>query len=224
MVSVEDNGVGIPAHMLPKVFEMFTQIDRSLERSQGGLGIGLNLVMRLVEMHDGSIVAESDGHGTGSRFVVRLPMVLAVADDKPDHDGGEMAKSAARRILVVDDNVDGADSLATMLGILGNEMQTAHDGLAAVAAADAFRPDVILMDIGMPKLNGYDACRRIRGEPWGRNMIIVAQTGWGQEDDKRKSQDAGFDFHMVKPVDPVALEKILAELKATNFMPETEVM
>ncbi len=217
VVSVEDNGVGIPAHMLTRVFDMFAQVDRSLERSQGGLGIGLNIVKRLVEMHDGSIVAESGGPGTGSRFVVRLPVVLAVTTDTPDHDGGEKLKpTARRRILVVDDNGDGADSLAEMLRIMGNETQTAHDGLEAVAVAGAFKPDVILMDIGMPRLNGYDACRRIRGEPWGKNIIMVAQTGWGQDDDKRKSQDAGFDFHMVKPVDPVALEKMLAGLLVTT--------
>ena len=217
VVAVEDNGVGIPAHLLTTVFDMFAQVDRSLEKSQGGLGIGLNIVKRLVEMHDGSIVAESDGHGAGSRFVVRLPVVLTVTTERPDdHNGVPKVKPARRRILVVDDNVDGADSLAEMLRIMGNETQTAHDGLEAVDVAAAFRPDVILMDIGMPRLNGYEACRRIRGEPWGRNVIIVAQTGWGQEDDKRKSQDAGFNFHMVKPVDPAALEKMLAGLKATT--------
>ena len=215
VVTVEDNGVGIPPPMLTRVFDMFAQVDRSLEKSQGGLGIGLNIVKRLAEMHDGSIVAESDGHGTGSRFVVRLPVVLTVTTDRPDdHNEDPKAKPARRRILVVDDNVDGASSLAMMLDIMGNETQTAHDGLEAVALAEAFKPDVILMDIGMPKLNGFEACRRIREQPWGRNVVIVAQTGWGQEDDKRKSQEAGFDFHMVKPVDPAALEKLLANLRA----------
>jgi PAS domain S-box-containing protein len=213
VVSVEDTGVGIPAHMLPKVFDMFSQVDRSLEKAQGGLGIGLNIVKRLVEMHDGGIVAESGGHGAGSRFVVRLPVVRAAPAGRPDDGGGEPARPAARRrILVVDDNRDGADSLATMLQVMGNETRTAHDGLDAVATAEAFAPDVILMDIGMPKLNGYDACRRIREQSWGRGIVIVAQTGWGQEDDKRKSQDAGFNSHMVKPVDPAALEKLLAGL------------
>lgn len=215
-VAVEDNGVGIPADMLPRVFEMFTQVDRSLEKSQGGLGIGLNIVKRLVEMHDGGIAAESDGHGRGSRFVVRLRVEQAVPADTPDDDGVRAATPPRRRILVVDDYADGADSLAEMLRIMGNETRTAHDGVEAVAVAGAFRPDVILMDIGMPKLNGYEACRRIRGEPWGRCVVIAAQTGWGQEDDKRKSQEAGFDFHMVKPVDPAALEKMLAELKVTT--------
>ncbi len=213
VVTVEDNGVGIPAQMLTRVFDMFAQVDRSLERSQGGLGIGLNIVKRLVEMHDGSITAQSDGPGTGSRFVVRLPMLPAVTGSDPDAGGDTMAKPAPRRrILVVDDNVDGADSLAMMLRITGNETHTARDGLEAVAVAQAFKPDVILMDIGMPRLNGLDACRRIRSEAWGQNIIMVAQTGWGQDDDKRKSQQAGFNFHMVKPVDPAALETMLAGL------------
>jgi PAS domain S-box-containing protein len=213
VVSVEDNGVGIPPHLLTTVFDMFAQVDRSLEKSQGGLGIGLNIVKRLVEMHDGSIVAESDGPGLGSRFVVRLPVVLAVGTDVPQPAGDAAVQSVGgRRILVVDDNRDGADSLATMLRIMGNATQTAHDGLEALDAAAAFRPDVILMDIGMPRLNGYEACRRIRSAPWGRDIIIVAQTGWGQDDDKRKSQEAGFNFHMVKPVDPVTLNKMLAGL------------
>jgi CheY-like chemotaxis protein len=214
VVSVEDNGIGIPPHLLTAVFDMFAQVDRSLEKAQGGLGIGLNIVKRLAEMHGGSIVAESDGPGRGSRFVVRLPVALTADAVKPgDHDGDGKVKPAARRILVVDDNADGADSLATMLRIMGNETRTARDGLEAVAAAGAFRPDVILMDIGMPRLNGYDACRRIREQPWGQAVVIVAQTGWGQEDDRRKSQDAGFNFHMVKPIDPAALVKMLADLR-----------
>ena len=216
VVRVEDSGVGIPAHMLSRVFDMFTQVDRSLEKSQGGLGIGLNIVKRLVEMHGGSIEARSGGHGMGSTFVVRLPVVLAVTPDRPDDCDEKVRTAARRRILVVDDNRDGATSLAEMLNIMGNETQAAHDGLEAVALAEAFRPDVILMDIGMPRLNGYDACRRIREQPWGKDIAIVAQTGWGQEDDKQKSQEAGFDLHMVKPVNPAELEKLLAGMRATT--------
>jgi PAS domain S-box-containing protein len=216
VVTVEDTGVGIPAHMLPRVFDMFAQVDRSIERAQGGLGIGLNIVKRLVEMHGGSIEAESGGHGTGSKFRVRLPVVLSLTSDAPDRPDGRATPAARRRILMVDDNRDGAISLAEMLNIMGNETQTAHDGLEAVAVAEAFKPDVILMDIGMPNLNGYDACRRIREHPWGKGVVIVAQTGWGQEDDKKKSQEAGFDFHMVKPVDPADLEKLLAEAQAAT--------
>jgi signal transduction histidine kinase/DNA-binding response OmpR family regulator len=212
VVSVRDTGVGIPAHMLPKVFEMFTQVDRSLDKSQGGLGIGLSLVKKLVQMHGGTVEAKSDGHGMGSAFVVRLPVVLAlageqeqaVADVKP-------ARTSRRRILVVDDNRDSANSLAMLLRIMGNDTQTAHDGLEALEVAAVYRPDVILLDIGMPKLDGYETARRIRNAAWGKNVVLVAQTGWGQEEDKRRSQEVGFNLHMVKPVDPAALEKLLAE-------------
>ena len=214
VVSVEDTGVGIPAHMLTRVFDMFSQVDRSLERAQGGLGIGLHIVRGLVEMHGGTVEVHSGGHGAGSAFVVRLPVVLSVTTDRPEAETAEAATAARRRVLVVDDNRDGATSLAEMLTVMGNETQTAFDGLEAVAVAEAFRPDVILMDIGMPKLNGYDACRRIREQPWGRDVVIVAQTGWGQDDDRRKSEAAGFNFHLVKPVDPSALEELLARTAA----------
>lgn len=212
VVSVKDGGVGIPPDMLPKIFEMFTQVDRTLERSQGGLGIGLTLVKKLVDMHGGSVEAKSDGDGRGSEFVVRLPMAsAAVREVKPSSEEDEPAcPSGQCRILVADDNEDAADSLAMMLQIMGNEVRTTNDGLQAVEAAEAFRPDVILLDIGMPKLNGYEVCRRIREQPGGKKVVLIALTGWGQEQDKRRSQEAGFDHHMVKPVDPAALEKLLA--------------
>jgi signal transduction histidine kinase/CheY-like chemotaxis protein len=214
VVTIDDNGVGIPAHMLPKVFEMFTQVDSSLEKSHGGLGIGLNIVKRLVEMHDGTIEAASDGEGKGSTFTVRLPVVSAPAKAPSGGQARAQATPAARRrILIVDDNQDAAISLAMMLKLKGNETQTADNGLVALDMAAAFRPNVILLDIGMPKLNGYDACRRIREQAWGKNVVIVACTGWGQDDDKRKAQEAGFDFHMVKPLDAAALENVLAGLK-----------
>jgi CheY-like chemotaxis protein len=217
LVSVEDNGVGIPAYMLPRIFEMFTQVDRSLERAQGGLGIGLNIVKRLVEMHGGTIEARSDGHGMGSKFVVRLPVVLALADDPPCGPTQEKAApTARRRILVVDDNQDAAISLAMMLNLMGNDTQVAHNGLEALDVAAAFRPDVIVLDIGMPKLNGYEAARRIRQQPWGKTAVLVAVTGWGQEEDRRRSQEAGFNLHMIKPVEPAALEKLLAGLQAAT--------
>ena len=216
LLSVEDNGVGISADKLSQVFDMFAQVDRSLEQSQGGLGIGLNIVKRLVEMHDGSVTVESGGNDRGSRFVVRLPVAPSVTVDQPDDSGGVLkVKPARRRILVVDDNVDGATTLAEMLKIMGNDTQTAFDGEEAVALTEAFRPDVVLMDIGMPKVNGYEACRRIRSQPWGQEIVIIAQTGWGQDEDKRKSQEAGFTFHMVKPIDFVILEKLLDGLSAT---------
>lgn len=211
VVSVADNGVGLPTDKLHSVFEMFAQVGRSLEKSQGGLGIGLNIVKRLVEMHGGSIVAESDGPGLGSTFTVRLPVLMAATAFKPDHGGKPPPKSAVRRrVLVVDDNADGAASLTMLLDLMGHETRTAHNGLEAVSAAEAFRPDVILMDLGMPKLNGYDACRRIREQPWGKSVLIVACSGRGQDEDKRKTKEAGFDRHLTKPVDPAELETVLA--------------
>jgi PAS domain S-box-containing protein len=213
VVSVKDNGVGIPAHMLPLVFEMFTQVDRNIERSQGGLGIGLSIVKRLVEMHGGSVRVESDGPGTGSEFVVRLPVVLSVAQPN-GVDEADARPLSRRRILVVDDNVDAAMSLAIMLKLMGNETKTAHDGLEALDVAGAFRPDVILLDIGMPRLNGHETAKRIREQPWGKSVMLVALTGWGQEEDRRKSDEAGFDSHMVKPVEPAAVERLLANLHA----------
>ena len=215
-VSVTDDGIGIPPAMLGRVFEMFTQVDRTLEKTTGGLGIGLSLVKGLVEMHGGTIEARSEGEGRGSEFVVRLPVATSGAGE-PDRTDGEavgVEPSGRRRILVVDDNVDSADSLAQLLELLGNEVRTANDGAAGIGAARTFRPDVVLMDIGMPKMNGYEACRHIRGQAWGREMVLVALTGWGQEDDRRKSSDAGFDSHLVKPVDAAALMKLLANHKA----------
>jgi signal transduction histidine kinase len=213
VISVRDNGVGISSELLPRVFDMFMQVDRTLERSQGGLGIGLTLVKRLVEMHGGNVEARSEGAGRGSEFVVRLPMVLAAPQATLSaHSPAQPAKSEAspRRILVVDDNRDGAASLAMMLRIMGNKVQIAHDGLEAVKAAEAFLPNVVLLDIGLPKLNGYDAARQIRSHDWGRDMVLIAITGWGQDEDKRRSLEAGFDFHIVKPVNPAELERLVA--------------
>jgi signal transduction histidine kinase len=213
-IRVRDNGVGIPPAMLPLIFEMFTQVDRSLERAQGGLGIGLTLVKRLVEMHGGTVEARSEGRGQGSELLIRLPVLTPAVEEAPIADEAEPAANAPvrRRILVADDNVDSAASLALMLEFMGNEVHTAHDGLAAVEAAAAIQPDVILLDIGMPEMNGYDACREIRRQPWGRAAVVVALTGWGQEEDKRRSREAGFDQHLVKPVEPAALDRLLASL------------
>jgi signal transduction histidine kinase len=216
VATVADNGVGIPAHVLPRVFDLFMQEKRSLEKSQGGLGIGLSVAKRLVEMHGGSIEAHSDGPGKGSRFVVRLPVAPPVKHPSGDAVEPQAAPTARRRILVVDDNRDIAAFLAMVLDRLGHETQTAHDGLEAVAAVEAFRPDVVLLDIGMPKLNGYDAARRIREQPWGKTVVLVALTGWGQEEDRQESREAGFHFHLVKPIEPAALEKLLAGLQTTR--------
>lgn len=217
VVVVTDDGIGIPTNMLGKVFEMFAQVDRALEKATGGLGIGLSLVKGIVELHGGTIEARSEGEGRGSAFIVRLPLVLSAGQKvEPSVRDLPVGSSNRRRILVADDNVDSATSLGQLLELLGNDVSTANDGLQAVEVAEAFRPDVILLDIGMPKLNGYDACRRIREQPWGRNAVMVALTGWGQDEDKRRSQEAGFDVHLVKPVDHGALEKLLSSSETTT--------
>jgi PAS domain S-box-containing protein len=214
VVSVRDTGIGIPADALPTIFDMFSQVDRAMERSTGGLGIGLALVKGLVEMHGGTVTAESAGPGKGSLFTVRLPAPEAAQQVVPATPaGGPARKGPKRRILVVDDNRDAAGSMATLLKLLGNEVSTAHDGVEAVQAAEQFRPEVVLMDVGMPNLNGYEATRRIREQPWGRGMMVIALTGWGQEGDKTRSQEAGCDGHLVKPVNLSDLEELLTELE-----------
>ena len=210
VIRVADTGVGLPPEMLHRVFEMFTQVDTSLERSQGGLGIGLTLVKRLVELHGGSVTAESAGAGHGSTFTVRLPALpenapaAGIVAEPPSQPRGPL------KILVADDNADSAESLALMLGILGHEVRTAGDGEVAVALAESFRPNVILTDIGMPKLNGYDVARLVRAMPWAEATVVAALTGWGQDDDKERSRGAGVDYHLVKPVDLDALNRVLA--------------
>ena len=210
---VRDSGIGIAAGNLPRIFGMFAQVDTSLERSAGGLGIGLTLAKTLVVMHGGTMEARSDGLGEGSEFVMRLPIPdEPVKAPPPAPAVSASPPMTARRILVVDDNPDSATSLAMLLQLTGNETHIAHDGLEAVDAAAAFRPDVVLLDIGLPKLNGYEAARRIREQPSGNKMVLVALTGWGQEEDRRKSSEAGFDGHLVKPVDYPALMELLAAL------------
>lgn len=217
VVSVRDTGIGIPSDALPRIFDMFSQVDRSIERSSGGLGIGLALVKGLVEMHDGSVTAMSEGQGKGSTFTVKLPALSSTAESLAaiPSDSGKPAAGPRRRILVVDDNRDAANSMAMMLKLMGNEVRTAYDGVEAVEAAEAFHPKAILMDLGMPKLNGYDATQRIRQQPWGRGMIIIALTGWGQDLDRTQSREVGCDRHLVKPVSLTDLEKLLAELDCT---------
>jgi signal transduction histidine kinase len=216
-VRVTDSGIGIPPAQLPSLFEMFTQGDGALDRAQGGLGIGLGLARSLVELHGGTIEAFSAGLGRGSEFVVRLPVAAEApgAQEPPVAASSDAkAEDPVRRILVVDDNQDAADSLSVLLRLMGHEVQTAYDGLAAVAAAAAFAPGLVLLDIGLPKLNGYEAARRIREQPGGREVTLIAVTGWGQDEDKRRSREAGFDLHVTKPLDPAILRTLLAPVAA----------
>ncbi len=213
VVSVRDSGIGISPAGLPDVFDMFSQGDQSIERSAGGLGIGLALVRGLTEMHGGSVAASSPGPGQGSTFSVRLPLLTSapapVVAQVPEV---SRRSGPARRILVADDNEDSAGALAMMLGLLGDHVDTARDGVEAVEAAERLRPQIVLMDMGMPRLNGYDATRRIREQPWGQAMTIVALTGWGQDADRAQSRSAGCDGHLVKPVSLADLERLLAGL------------
>lgn len=210
-IGVKDSGMGLAADQLARIFEMFVQVDTSIGRPVSGLGIGLALVKRLVEMHGGSVEVTSAGIGQGSEFVVRMP-VLVEAPAPPRPPIAEPKSITARRILVVDDNRDSATSLAMLLKFTGNKTQMAFDGLEAVEVAAVFLPDIVLLDIGMPKLNGYDACRQMRAQPWGKSMVLVALTGWGEDEARQKSKEAGFDGHIVKPVDHDVLSKLLAEL------------
>jgi CheY-like chemotaxis protein len=212
VIRVKDTGIGISAEQLPRLFDMFMQADTSLERSRDGLGIGLTLVRTLVEMHGGTVEAKSDGRGRGSEFVVRLPIEAGAEAAATAARPAAAEVSAGSRVLVVDDNRDGAESLALLLSVGGHEAHVAHDGLAAIEAARRLQPDALLLDIGLPGLNGYEVCRRIRSEPWGSGIVLVAVTGWGQEEDLRRSRDAGSDTHMVKPVDPSRLMALLASL------------
>lgn len=213
VVHVQDNGIGIPAEGLPRIFDMFSQIDRSNERSNGGLGIGLALVRALAEMHGGTISAASPGIGKGSTFTVRLPLAEKPTPDSSPSVGSPETKTnhSRLRILVADDNLDGAESLSELLSILGNEVRQVHNGAAAVKVAGEFRPHLVLMDVGMPEMNGLDATRGIREHPWGREMKIIALTGWGQDGDRERSRAAGCNGHLVKPIALPQLQKLLAE-------------
>jgi CheY-like chemotaxis protein/anti-sigma regulatory factor (Ser/Thr protein kinase) len=216
IIRVRDNGIGIAAEHLPRLFDMFTQVDSSLERSRDGLGIGLTLVKTLVDMHGGDVDVRSDGLGRGSEFTVRLPLATVSAESAPASMAAKAGSIIPRRILIVDDSQDGAESLAMLLELAGHQTHQAHDGVSALEAAGRLRPDVVLLDIGLPRMNGYEVCRRIRNEPWGQDVVLVALTGWGQEEDRQQSRDAGFDAHMVKPVDHDALEGFLSSSPAAK--------
>jgi PAS domain S-box-containing protein len=216
IIRVKDNGIGIAPEQLPRLFDMFTQVDTSLERSRDGLGIGLTLVKTLVEMQGGTVEAHSEGLGRGSEFVVRLPTLAEAPAPQPSGPVAAPGTTARRRILIVDDNVDGAESLAMLLDLGGHETHMRHDGLEAVEAAERLRPDAILLDIGLPRLNGFEVARRIRSQSWGRHVVLIALTGWGQEEDRRQSMEAGFNSHMVKPVDHEVLLRLVASLPSRS--------
>lgn len=209
VVRVTDNGIGIPRSLLGRIFERFVQVDRSRERAQGGLGIGLALVKQLVELHGGTITAESAGLGKGSEFTVRLPILTSLPTLEASASPGHPTRSSMRRILLVDDSRDLVESLALLLELEGFETKTAYDGIEAIEKAGSYRPDVILLDIGLPRMNGYDVCRTIRAQPWGKDIAVIALTGWGHQDDRRRTAEAGFTAHLVKPVDHVDLMKLL---------------
>ena len=214
VITVQDSGIGLSQDMLPRVFDMFAQVDRSMERAQGGLGIGLALVKRLVEMHGGTVHATSEGPDRGCRFVVRLPLIRAVAP-APRLDGGHeltAQETDGLRVLVVDDNVDSAESLSQVMCILGYPVAVAHDGVEAVEMVASWRPAVALLDIGMPRMSGLEAARAIRQLPGGERLWLIALSGWGQHEDRRKSREAGFDHHFVKPVDVEALIELIRQL------------
>jgi PAS domain S-box-containing protein len=209
VIRVRDNGMGIPPPMLRKVFDMFTQVGGTTDHSQGGLGIGLTLVKRLVELHGGRVEARSEGTNKGSEFVVKLPVsAVQGASEGGTRPDAQAARTEPRRILVVDDNRDAAESLSMLLHARGHDVRVAYDGLEAVGAAITFRPDVVLLDIGLPKLYGYDAARRIR-DALGEKVLLIAVTGWGQDEDRRRSKAAGFDHHLTKPVDPEAISRLI---------------
>jgi signal transduction histidine kinase len=211
VIGVKDTGIGIASELVPKIFELFSQVHEKSDSSHGGLGIGLALVRRLVEMHGGTVSAHSAGPGRGTELVIRLPLVSVQSTL-----GTTMAESRTpphvdpRRILVADDNNDAAEAMAVLLQLAGHDVRTANDGIEALAVAETFEPQIVLLDLGMPRMDGYEAARRIRRQAWGRNATLVALTGWGQQQDRQRTSDAGFDAHLVKPATEFDLLQAIA--------------
>jgi signal transduction histidine kinase/CheY-like chemotaxis protein len=218
IIRVRDNGVGLTSEALPKVFELFSQVGKTLDRSQGGLGIGLALVKRLVEMHGGQVAAESPGLGQGSTFVVRLPLAATQVINGRQAPGEENASSLSvpRRILVVDDNVDGAETIAMLLTLFGHTVKTVHNGPDALEAAHSFQPGVMFLDIGLPGMSGYEVAQQLRSDSNMNGLILVALTGWGSEEDRQRAQSVGFDYHLTKPVGMEKLQSLLFEIDTNS--------
>ncbi|HET6726274.1 MAG TPA: ATP-binding protein [Gammaproteobacteria bacterium] len=212
IIRVRDEGIGMTDEQLRHIFDMFVQGDTSLERPRGGLGLGLTLVKNLVELHGGKVEAISEGIGKGSEFIVRLPALAETPMPADETASFESARPAARRVLVVDDNEDIAESMALLLRLEGHEVQIARDGLEAIETARTMRPDAILLDVGLPKLNGYEACQHIRSQPWGKDLFVIAATGWGQAEDRQRASSAGFSAHLTKPIDHAELARLLESL------------
>ena len=212
MISVRDSGIGILPDMLPRIFEMFTQIEHSASRTQGGLGIGLTLVRSLVEMHGGKVEARSEGPGKGSEFIVRLPLNDNPTTEVVGHSMRHFGQLSSKRVLVVDDNRDAADSLGKLLNLAGAEARAVYNGFAALDVLPSYQPAVLLVDIGMPDMDGYELARRVRQLPDCGDLTLIALTGWGQAEDRQRSQAAGFDFHLTKPADFSTLRNLLDSL------------
>jgi CheY-like chemotaxis protein len=213
ILTISDTGIGIPADMLERVFEMFTQVQAADGSPSSGLGIGLTLVQSLVRMHGGAIQAGSAGPNQGSEFRISLPIVIGSADDEAPIPAPRLASRTKRRVLIVDDNQTAAEMLGMVVEMLGNEVRTAHDGRQAIEIAGQFLPEIVFMDLAMPLVDGYEAARQIRKKPWGKSTLLVALTGWGQEEHKRQTKEAGFDHHLVKPGDFADLQRVFAELE-----------
>jgi CheY-like chemotaxis protein/two-component sensor histidine kinase len=220
IVSVRDTGVGISAEMLPRIFEMFTQVEHSIDRAHGGLGVGLAVARKLVELHGGTIGVSSDGPGKGSMFTLRIPVSAAMPQAAADNALAQLSATpvatSALCILLADDNRDAAESLAALLRMVGHDVRIAYDGVEAVGLAAEYHPDVAVLDIGMPKMNGYEVAKNLRTDPGTRAMTIIALSGWGQEEDKRHSREAGIDHHLVKPLEPASLLRLLETTTRTR--------
>jgi CheY-like chemotaxis protein len=214
VIRVRDSGIGIDTELLPNVFDLFVQGERSLARSQGGLGIGLTLVKRLAELHEGTVTASSPGPGKGSEFVLRVPAIDERAGSQEDSEA--KMKRDSRHVLVVDDNVDAAECIGVMLELKGHQVKVVHDGFAAVDAAKSEKPDVILLDIGLPGRDGYEVAQILRADPEFTKTKIIAVTGYGKDEDRRRSKAAGMDHHLTKPVDPDDLDQLMRVLARTG--------